>query len=80
MASSQPQKDDKSAGPAASGNEAGDASTTKKSPTALEEDDEFEDFPVEGAFLNDCYFKLSIDPHPPQRTSLRGRMNVLLTI
>lgn len=45
MASAQPQKDDKPA-PSA---EAGKPEDTKqKSATALEEDDEFEDFPVEG--------------------------------
>lgn len=66
MASSQPQKDDKPAGPAASGNEASDANTTKKSPTALEEDDEFEDFPVEGAFF--C-----TSTHPPHKHTLSDK-------
>lgn len=44
MASSQPKKDDK---PTPS-NEAKPEETQQKSAAALEEDDEFEDFPVEG--------------------------------
>lgn len=44
MASSQPKKDDK---PAPS-NEAKPEEAQQKSAAALEEDDEFEDFPVEG--------------------------------
>lgn len=44
MASSQPKKDDK---PTPS-NEAKPEGAQQKSATALEEDDEFEDFPVEG--------------------------------
>lgn len=44
MASSQPKKDDK---PTAS-NEAKPEEAQQKSAAALEEDDEFEDFPVEG--------------------------------
>lgn len=43
MASSQPKKDDKPAS-----NEAKPEETQQKSAAALEEDDEFEDFPVEG--------------------------------
>lgn len=59
MASAQPQKDDKPVGPA-SGNDAGKPEdATKKSPTALEEDDEFEDFPVEGALI------FLLEPSPP---------------
>lgn len=47
MASSQPQKDDHNTAGSNEASKVGDAST-KKSPTTLEEDDEFEDFPVEG--------------------------------
>lgn len=48
MASSQPQKADKP-----TSNEAGHPeNATKKSATTLEEDDEFEDFPVEGMLLH----------------------------
>lgn len=46
MASSQPQKDDNK--PAASAEAGKPEEVNKKSATALEEDDEFEDFPVEG--------------------------------
>lgn len=46
MASSQPQKDDHNTAGSNEASKVGDAST-KKSPTTLEEDDEFEDFPVE---------------------------------
>ena len=48
MASSQPKKDDK---PAPS-SEAKPEETQQKSAAALEEDDEFEDFPVEGTRLS----------------------------
>lgn len=44
MASSQPKKDDKPT----SSTEAKPEETQQKSATTLEEDDEFEDFPVEG--------------------------------
>ncbi|KAJ4419379.1 26S proteasome complex subunit [Gnomoniopsis sp. IMI 355080] len=45
MASSAPQKDNQPAASTEAGTQPED--TTKKSATALEEDDEFEDFPVE---------------------------------
>lgn len=48
MASSAPQKDNQAAASTEAGTQPQDA--TKKSATALEEDDEFEDFPVEGVF------------------------------
>lgn len=55
MASSQPKKDDK----ATPSNEAKPEETQQKSAAALEEDDEFEDFPVEGTHQG-----LSIARHP----------------
>lgn len=63
MASSQPQKDEHNTAGSNEASKPGDA-TTKKSPTTLEEDDEFEDFPVEGT----C----TPYPHPLSRpTTLR---------
>lgn len=60
MASSAPQKDNQAAASTEAGTQPQDA--TKKSATALEEDDEFEDFPVEGVYLR--------PPAPLERATL----------
>lgn len=69
MASAQPQKDVKPTGPGNDASKPDDA--TKKSPTALEEDDEFEDFPVEGSSTHSPYASLPTSC-PPLPARSRG--------